>query len=359
MSSEGSRTETSKGRKAVFVAMAALGSTSVSVLLLEIALRVLNLGFGSSPLESDEVLHHVHPTSYQFTAYSPIREFEPHLVRYDEEGFVVKPAQPSSDDPARPNLVLLGDSFVEAGTVAWEDSMSALLAQRFNGRLDVLNFGVTSYSPLLSRLQLERFARPHAPDFVVHLIYANDPENDANYQAVATLTDTGDVIGVSGAATSAWVKLARQSYAVRLFRFLEILIRETARADSEDAKRSIEVAMARDAPLGDVSRREITHIDRLVRQRGGSYALACVPSKLEFLKGENHDLEVCRTTRALAEELRIPFLDLRAWFLSHQGDAPFYANDIHFTARGHQLTAECFAPWVEAALFERSVHSTQ
>src|SRR5215203_2078614 len=69
---------------------AAGGSLLLSIALIEVVLRMMNLGLGNSPIESDAYLHHVHPRSYQFVQQHPSGELGGFAITYDAERRVVR-----------------------------------------------------------------------------------------------------------------------------------------------------------------------------------------------------------------------------------------------------------------------------
>ena len=64
--------------------------TFFTVVVVESFLRVSGIGYGNSPIEMDQQLHHRHPKSYEFLSYHPGGEFIGHIVFYDEFGYRVK-----------------------------------------------------------------------------------------------------------------------------------------------------------------------------------------------------------------------------------------------------------------------------
>ena len=113
--------------------------------LAEAALRLMGLGFGSSPMEPNSVLHHVHPKSYTFTAQHPSGEVGGFPVEYNDEGRVVR-GRSFGEAIAPPStscrVALMGDSFVEAGQVPFPASFAGLLEQAGRSTCAMRNYGV-------------------------------------------------------------------------------------------------------------------------------------------------------------------------------------------------------------------------
>ena len=125
-------------------------SIILDLVLLEVGLRIANLGYGTSPLESDSVFHHVHPKSYNFLSYSPNGEYGGHQVFYDQYGLV---ADPDGEAAKNTNcrIAFLRDFFTEASQVAYNKSFVGLVESTTNST--VRNYGVSSYSPIFYIVQ--------------------------------------------------------------------------------------------------------------------------------------------------------------------------------------------------------------
>src|SRR5262245_24085830 len=145
-----------------------MASIVIGLALCEAVLRQLDLGFGSAPLESHPVLHHVHPAHYRFRVHTPSGEYGGHSVSYDERGRVSDPDRATAPAPGAQSrrLACFGDSFVEAHQVPFEKSFCRLLEDPKTQFLTT-NFGVSSYSPVLSLLQWKTDATKSPFDVVI------------------------------------------------------------------------------------------------------------------------------------------------------------------------------------------------
>ena len=122
-----------------------LGSL-IGVVLAELGLRVIGLGYSNSPPISDPVLHHKHPPDYESVSFTPSGEYGGHRVRYDSQGLVSDPDGDREAEAApgpRFRVAFMGDSFVEALQVPWASSFVGLLGGRVEDQALVKNFGVT------------------------------------------------------------------------------------------------------------------------------------------------------------------------------------------------------------------------
>ena len=81
-------------------------------------------------------------------------------------------------------ILVLGDSYMEAGTVAIEESFSRQLeslARRANYKVEVINMGVSGYGTLQEHLVFEQFGQQYAPDLVLLAFFTrNDVADNSN-----------------------------------------------------------------------------------------------------------------------------------------------------------------------------------
>ena len=82
----------------VYPALLVFFSTILAVIVMEIILRILNIGFGNAPLESHEIFHHVHPSNYRFISHTPTGEYGGHEIYYDQNRLITNPEGSSLSD---------------------------------------------------------------------------------------------------------------------------------------------------------------------------------------------------------------------------------------------------------------------
>jgi len=79
-------------------------------------------------------------------------------------------------------IVLLGDSFLEAIQVPFEQSVSSLLERRFNERneiIEVINFGVSGFGTAREYLTLREYGLRYKPDLVLLFFVGNDVSDNS------------------------------------------------------------------------------------------------------------------------------------------------------------------------------------
>ncbi len=135
-----------------------------------------------------EVLNHVHPASYTGRYRSPQGEFDT-KVSFNAQGLRdYDYANDRFEDVFR--ILVLGDSFVEAAQVDLEESFVKLIEARLNAlgqrHYEVINAGVSSYSPAVEYLYLKEQGLALSPDLVLVVLSVNDVYDDYHYSHAST-----------------------------------------------------------------------------------------------------------------------------------------------------------------------------
>lgn len=95
----------------------------VALIVVELMLRLLGIGYGTVHMFSSWLLHHEHPKNYQFVSYHRSGEYGGHSVFYDEWGRRADPdGIRDNTDKDNVSVAMMGDSFVEALQVSYGDS---------------------------------------------------------------------------------------------------------------------------------------------------------------------------------------------------------------------------------------------
>jgi len=323
---------------------------AIAALAAEVALRIAGMGYGSSPMESDEYLHHVHPRNYTFVEHHPSGEFGGFDIEYNEErrayrGRRATPVAPASGRlPCR--VALMGDSFTEAGQVPFEQSFAGLLESAARERCEVRNYGTRSYSPSIYLVQWTRDVQPWKPDVVFLQLFGNDVREDFNYLQNATRDDRGFPTAIHGPGGGWLFAQLRKLYIARFARALYM------RADWAWQHRGQEQwtvgGVVEENPdfLGE-SPALVKELDRRVRAAGSRLVVMSVPSRYRLM-GDGRikvDHDFHQTIKEFAAQNGIEFLDLREPFerAAGAGIQLFWQRDIHFNAAGNRVVAATIA----------------
>ncbi len=327
----------------------------ILLIVVEIALRVLGIGYGNSPVNPDAMLHHVHPKNYSFTSYSSANEFGGHEVIFDEEGKVVpRHGMNAGQSRNRPVIAFLGDSFVESLQVPWNSSFIGCLQSRIPG-IEMQNYGVSSYSPSLHYLLAKNILlkRQPLPAKAVILLYSNDVADDINYLK-SGIFEGQELIAVNGGTSSWTVQLLRKSYLVRLLRKVAITL-EYAWQHKDDPQNTVKQGevggFIEENPdwEGTSSADYLEKTVRLLEASGIKTFVTAVPSKFRYFNDGVEGLEFSEKIEQWAAKRQISFISLTAPFKQWRaqgGGQLFFEKDIHFNTTGHQLAAKVIAPFL-------------
>lgn len=328
-----------------------LASVVITVAVLEVGLRFLGPPPASAPLIPDPVLDHVHLRDFTFKAYSPDDQFQPVTVYWDAGGLVADPDKKHAGDAApRPRTIaLVGDSFVEAGQVPYAASFAGILNQQAAPDTSFLNWGVSSYSPMIYLPLWRTKIRGSRPAHVFLLLYENDVNDDDVYATKAELGPDGLPAKVPGSPESAVLALLRRSSLFRTLRFAFIKIQAGIRAKTDptvaNAGRYQEVS----PDISPLTSRLIFGLKKEVEATGARFTILAVPSRRADILGDPPDgpRPFIARVAAWCGENNIDYLDLeRPFFEFRQKEGPgklFFSNDIHFTPEAHRIVAEVIA----------------
>lgn len=319
------------------------GSLLLSIVLVEGALRLMNLGLGNSPIESDPVLHHVHPRNYSFVQQHPSGELGGFPIHYDDSRRVVRDrsAQPAPGLSCR--VALIGDSFTESGQVRYEASFPGLLEERARGRCEVRNYGVRSYSPAIYLPLWEQEVRSWKPTHVFVLLFGNDVGDDRTYLQSAVLDAQGFPVAIQGPGGGWLTAQLRKSYIARYVRATTQKW-EWTRAHAGQPIWTFGGQAEENPDWPEESARLIRELHRRVTAAGARFTLMAVPSRYRLM-GDGTvavgELDFHEKIRRWAEGESISFLPLSPAFeTASKSAALYFLHDIHFTEAGHRAAAD-------------------
>jgi hypothetical protein len=328
--------------KKLFPILAVAIGIAVALTIAELMLRAFGIGYGSAPVESHPVLHHVHPANYTFLAYSSGAEYEPFTVTYDERGLRTHHVpRVSTRGSARYRVAFIGDSFVEATQVSDRDSFIGRLMESSGESTEVLNCGVTSYSPIFYLLQWREIVARWQPTHVFVLLFGNDIRGDEEMARDARFSADNEVLAIPGPGDDWFVRVARRSYLIRLLRMSQIKI--AWYLDNRGGAHHTDGHVIEEHEP--VSARTGAYLRKLhaeVRSAGSEFVVMAVPSKGRLRFPDLADRpEFADYVRDWVHQNGITYLDLAPAFrqAASEGKKLFFDEDIHFNPAGHAVVA--------------------
>ncbi len=322
-------------------AVAVLAGVAVGLVLVELGLRLLGLRYGATGLVSDPILHHAPMRNYTFTKYDPSGDYGGHLVRYDAEGLVA-PAAPSAAAPCpapKYRVAFMGDSFVAATEVPYEESFVGRLAERARRHAVVKNYGVSSYSPIFYLLQWRTKVRRFKPTHVFVLLYSNDIAGDRRMVRQALRGEDGRIVAIPGPKEGWWRIQMRKAYVYQLLAKHRTLLEYWLKHQN--------YWVVENPDVSELSAGLVLNLAREVKATGARFVLMAVPSKFRLTTGyaDPKEPEFSDKWRLWAAKNAVEFLDLVPRFQEAQreGQKLFFHRDIHFSPAGHKVVADAIA----------------
>jgi lysophospholipase L1-like esterase len=276
-------------------------------------------------------------------------------VRLDRNGFR------NATDLDRADIVLLGDSFIEAGLVPDSDHVGTRLAAET--QQVVANLGNVAYGPRHQLVLLRRFALPLQPRTVIWLFFeGNDLQNIATYDSL---------VNVAGREAGAAPWRDRSFSRNTLVQFMRIAgnprpsaVRRSGVVRLPDGTSERAYFLYGLTPVDEERRQRLDQLAGILREAhaliataGSRLLVAFVPVKyrvyedalsekgpiMEQWPGNDMPARVEQIVRSISPD--IGFLDLTHPLRDalRAGALPYFADDSHWNSDGHRATAQALA----------------
>jgi len=346
----------SPGRLWLFRLVAIGFALAITLLMCEMVLRVMGLGYGHSPQVGHPVFHHWNPSSYQQLVWGPLDQFGGFQMYFNSDGMGMKEEIPPNTTPT---LVFLGDSFTLARQVPEEKNFATLSAKRLGEPL--VNLGNGSACPILSALELEYFGDRIDPIAVVYQIYANDIDGEQAMRKLAVRDGQGNITAVPGVETPLSVRLARRSYVARMVRSTYMAWQFNRQHQARTAEQGAVDAWSclHPKPLEEMYTAEelanftesILRVREFCHQRNCPLFVMVIPDR-GALDTQSQDF-LADYIQQLAVDNGIGFIDLLSRFRTEEARKLFFSDDIHLTERGHELVTDAIVAALEPVIQQR------
>lgn len=374
-----------KSRRVVFAAASVVIAVGCGLMGAELVCRVANIApappaerWGWQDANSEYVVphavyHHWHSPNFSGRMFQAVEGVS---AQNTTNSLGMRDRERSFEKPAGTlRIAVLGDSFVEASLVGDEETATRVLETSLagsGGAVEVLNFGCSSFSPLLGARLYEHLVRRFRPDIVFYFLHQTDFRDDAEYGGA------GGGSGVAGAGIPRywdnpnWGRLGR---VVRMQLYARELASFPVGAMAVDRyatfKRPEELTRE-DRDTMSFTFDQIGVLDGMCRADGAAFALVAVPNP-DQVRGQHYEIgqgfaplrrEMAgRTTlqAMLAVGMRvrgIRYLDLREALAEysecHENAQLYYQNDGHWNRAGQQAVAQALASWMDGRELLRS-----
>ena len=285
------------------------------------------------------------------------------------------PAYPEHKDPGTIRIMTVGDAFTSAEGVnteqAWPRLLETDLARQIpSSRVEVMNFGITAYGPVQYALLFERYAPIYRPDILIIGFFVNEYE-DVRMNIEEFRAHIGfDLPSQYG--LHALIKLAH----LRSFIKLEILqpLKELLLKEPRGHGYFLGNFSALEKGRTDLTvvgrqlvKERLEQIKVLADKLGTKIVIAMIPASVQVCRpkqlayfphtvdlsdSNRFDLEQPQQmTREIAEQLAIPYFDLRPALRSVPEGRAYQSKNMHWTPEGHRAVAHYLTEVLTTELF--------
>ena len=325
-------------------------SVVISLIGCEIFLRTQKLGFNNSPLNPSATSHHEHPYEFEFTSYSPYMEWNEFLINYDKFGnrYIERNCAIKSNKKEF-NIFFIGDSFVTTNQIENKNNLTGIFQNRFCEIGGIVhNFGVSSYSPILSYSHLmqqiinnSNIVSPLNGSSIIHVLYDNDIEQDKFYSKLSyEIIQDGEKITVVDSKNNLSIlqKLSRNSYLVRLVRRFQLTLNAIGKGNIKSIKQENNRFKKND--LCRLNKSEVKETVKYIRKiksfaisKGIKYYITALPHDSRRAKHTNYNC-----FKMIAKKLNLIFFDAPEEFFDNPSKY-YFKYDTHLNVEGNKAFA--------------------
>ena len=335
----------------------------IMFLFCETYLRISKKGFNVQPINPSSYNHHEHPKNFQFRSYHPSKEWGNFLISFDEFGNREIEGICKNDARFNSNLIFLGDSFTEAIQISDNNSFAGLVQKELcDKKIKIRNLGVTSYSPVLSYLQLKNQLQNNKKikfkgSTIIHLISENDALDDTKYFKQINLLDTknsasGKIFIDSKKRISILKMLSRNFYTFRLVRriFLTIKVSIMDKKDQINLTETERFFKSTDrCPLLNkdlkITTEFVNKIDSLVKSYGARYILTALPDKPKQKEISNYSCY-----KEIALNSKIKFINSPDELFENPSKY-YFKKDLHLNILGNKILSNKIIKFINSEEF--------
>ena len=328
----------------------------------------------------DPVLNRAHIPGLKFVYRAEDKQEFETFVEYNSKGL-----NDYEYDYKKPEntvrILAFGDSFVEAIQVRREENFCGFMERVLNSgnlpkRYEIINMGVSGYSPILEYLYLKNEGLKYEPDIVVLYFFMNDVYEDSLYKGMATFSDNGLPVKVHWRGVDkvekleGWKKRERKIFnSVKSFlnkskfyvflkeRVYRLLAMVELKEMKKEEKKNPFFILTRDpipkeSQLWDETFGYISAIREMTKEKGIKFLLVIIP--IEAQLSENpHDATFFtyfkenpyseRANERIAQfcgQYDIEYINLMYELKRGHPGGLYFKNDGHFTIRGHMVAAD-------------------
>ncbi|GEM_PF-1655504 len=329
-------------------------------------------------LMRDSRMNRSHIPSLKFIYEAPDKKEFKVPVQYSSKGLNDEEyAYPKPEGTGR--IIILGDSFTEAIQVERGSNFCEILENELNDtrapeKTEVINMGVSGYSPILEYLYLKNEGLKYDPDMVILCFFMNDVYEDSVYKGMAEFDENGLPIRVHWkgkdkiSALTGWKRTERKAcnavkrvlnkskFYVFLKEKIYIALKKSGLKEKKSGRKQFFIIEgsedAEERRLWQDTFRYVLAIRNLAESHGAKFLFVAIPMEAQ-LSDDPDDAafnayftgtpDSGRTNAAIKEfcvKNNIEYINLFDYFAGRGAGDLYFKHDGHFRPAGHRLTAE-------------------
>ena len=348
-----------KFSKSAKVILILFGIIAVLLVVTEIFARTIEpkVIFPTQCFQQDKVLNHSHTTG-------KICKFQTRLwdITYKINSLGLRDREYSIQKPDGVyRILIIGDSFTEGWGIeqdrTYSDQLEKLLIDRFPVRkIEVINAGVASYSPILEYLYLKERGLALEPDLVILAFDMTDFLDEKEYAKVTTLDENNQPIAVRpftpGHIQTYVNNLKNPQIENKLAAYIA-KYSALARLISQPKAKQLDVSglFKPNHESWQLVQKHLQLISELLNDNKINFLLITYPYydqlKNDFFLQPQKDLA------QFAKEQNIDFVDLTQYFRDQEAESSYIKRDVHLSEKGHLLVADKLADYLIETVFSK------
>jgi|TARA_B110000483_G_C18183966_1_gene538155 hypothetical protein len=309
------------------------------LVLFELILRIVNLGYLSFSLERSDVFHHKNLENNYFTSYdfSNEKEWNNVDIFYDDLGNRFNGTNKNKNKNSN-KYIFLGDSFTEALQIRWEKTFVGLVEKKFKNH-EIINLGVTTYSPSIYYLKIKQDINDYKNidkliiqifnyDFIddeYYKVYSNVPNisNPKEYISKLKYISPQKDMNRKREIVDFFKKQLKKSYLIRYLK----KIQKTYFYQKVTWTNPTETFVRQNS----ITINALIKIKEICQSKNIDLSIFMIPDKKKLIKNEN-DIHY-NEFKKIMKNNNFNFIDILPYFNGHND--LFFKKDLHLTEKGH------------------------
>ena len=339
--------------------------------------------------KKDEILHHTHVPGEKFNSVAEDGKEFNLVARYNSKG--LNDYEYDYEKPENTiRILVFGDSFVEAVQVERKENFCKVLEGSLNSlglnkKYEVINMGVSAYSPILEYTYLKEEGLKYKPDMVILCFFVNDVHDDMSYKSGALFDKDNLPLKVAWQELDrtkkfkGWKRFERELCSnfkqllrrsriyvflkKKLYQLLAVFNLKELEPESESMFVLYDKVSPKEESAWGDTLRYINGTKSLSKNNGAEFLLVTIPlqeqlrdnAKLKSMRfyfvGDINSERSEKRIRDFCKENDISYISLLEEFKNRNKPNPYFPVNGHFNKRGHKEVAGIILDEIETSGF--------